>query len=397
MSSTTPVGVISTFQTPSRSRVPDLTYVEMAQQAALGALKAANMRPDDIDAVVFSMAPTFFMGVKDADRWAVDHIFGTGKPMFRVHTGGSTGGSAVHAAQALIASGMFRSVLIVGAEKLGETPDAQEILNLTFDAFYERDMPLSTNTSVALFCSRYMQKYGITQRDLAHAPVRQRGNAMKNPNAHLRGDITLDDVMDSPMIAYPLKLYDICPRSSQSAAMILGDLETTAAFQSRPAFVNGIGSTSDSYWLGDRMIPAARADVSELEIGGIAGREAMSRAGITRPVGQIQVAEFYDPYSLLGYLQLEQLGFCEKGKAPLLDADGAFDIDGGFVAVNPSGGTLCSNPIGVTGLARAIEAANQVMGTAGDIQVTGVHNAISSALGGMGQFANYTVFGDDHL
>src|SRR6516164_3617401 len=109
------VAVISTFQTPSRSRHPEVNYVEQAQQAAVGALKAASMRPDDIDAVVFSMAPTFFMGVADVDRWAIDHVFGAGKPFFRVHTGGSTGGSAVHAAYALVRSGMFGTVLIVGA------------------------------------------------------------------------------------------------------------------------------------------------------------------------------------------------------------------------------------------------------------------------------------------
>ncbi|ONH60448.1 acetyl-CoA acetyltransferase [Frankia sp. CcI49] len=389
------MGVISTFQTPARSRHPEVTYVEQAQQAAAGALRAAGMRPDDIDAVVFSMAPTFFMGVADADRWSIDHVFSAGKPFFRVHTGGSTGGSAVHAGYSLVRSGMYRSVLIVGAERLDETPDAQEILNLTFDVFYERDMPLSTNTTVGLMCSRYMAKYGITQEDLARAAVRQRGNATANANAHLKGHITVADVMASPMIAYPLKLYDICPRSSASAAMVIGNAEIIEAFQSRPAFINGIGSRSDTYWLGDRMVPTAFSDCGELGVAGPAGAEALRRAGITDPLHQIQVAEFYDPYTLLGYAQLEQLGFCEKGKAALLDADGMWDMHGGAVAVNPSGGTLCSNPIGVTGLIRAIEAANQVMGTAGDLQVSGVHRSISSALGGMAQFANFTVFGDD--
>ncbi|MFF2060106.1 thiolase family protein [Rhodococcus qingshengii] len=389
------VGVISTFQTPARSRHPEVNYVEQAQKAALGALHAAGMRPDDIDAVVFSMAPTFFMGITDVDRWAIDHVFGAGKPFFRVHTGGSTGGSAVHAAYGLVRSGFYSTVLIVGAERLDETPDAQEVLNLTFDAFYEREMPMSTNTSVGLMASRYMNKYGITQEQLALAAVRQRGNATKNPNAHLKGHITVDDVMASPLVAYPLKLYDICPRSSASAAMIVGNDEAIEAFQPKPAYINGIGSISDSYWLGDRLTPTSRSDASEFQIAATAGKEAFRRAGISDPLSEIQVAEFYDPYTLMGYLQLEQLGFCEKGKAPLLDEDGVWDMDGA-VAVNPSGGTLCSNPIGVTGLVRAIEAANQVMGNAGDTQVGGVRNALSSAIGGMAQFVNFTIFGDDH-
>jgi acetyl-CoA C-acetyltransferase len=389
------VGVISTYQTKFASRCEDQTFVEQAQEAAAGALRTAGMRPDDIDAVVFSLAPTHFMGVSDADQWAVDHVFGAGKPFFRIHTGGSTGGSAVHAALALIRSKMFRSVLIVGAERLGETPDAQEILNLTFDAFYERDMPLSTNTTVGLMATRYLHHYSLTERDLATVVVRQRRNASKNPYAHLKGDITVDDVLASPLIAHPLKLFDICPRSSGSAAMILGNRETVDAFQSRPAFINGYASISDTYWLGDRMTPMAPLDCSEMGISSVVGRECFAGTGITNPFEQIQVAELYDPYSLLGYVQLEQLGFCKPGRAPLLDADGTWDIDGGGVAVNPSGGTLCTNPIAVTGLVRAIEAANQVMGTAGEIQVSGVHNALSTAIGGMAQFTNATLFADD--
>jgi acetyl-CoA C-acetyltransferase len=389
------VGVIATHQSKFGSRNDDLTYVEQAQQVAAGALQTAGMRPDDIDAVVFSMAPTHFMGVSDADKWAIDHVFAAGKPFFRVHTGGSTGGSAVQAAVALIRSRMFRSVLVVGAERLGETPDAQEILNLTFDAFYERDMPLSTNTTVAIMATRYLHHYSLTPRDLATAVVRQRGNALKNPHAHLKGDINVDDVLASPLIAYPLRLFDICPRSTGSAAMILGDRETVDAFQTRPAFINGYASVSDTYWVGDRLTPMAPYDIREMGISSVIARECFGKSGITDPFNQIQVAELYDPYSLVGYTQLEQLGFCKPGHAVRLDLDGTWAMDGGGVAVNPSGGTLCTNPIAVTGLVRAIEAANQVMGSAGDLQIGGVHNAIATAIGGMAQFTNITLFGDE--
>jgi acetyl-CoA C-acetyltransferase len=387
--------VISTYQTPFASRHSESTFVEQAQEAAAGALRTAGMRPDDVDGVVFSMAPTHFMGVSDADQWAIDHVFAAGKPFFRIHTGGSTGGSAVHAATALIRSGMHRTVLIVGAERLGETPDAQEILNLTFDAFYERDMPLSTNTTVGLMATRYLHRYGLSPRDLATAVVRQRGNAMKNPYAHLKGNITVDDVLASPLVAYPLRLFDICPRSSGSAAMIVGGQEAIDAFQTQPAFVNGYASVSDTYWVGDRLTPMAPYDIQEMAITSVIARQCFEQAGITDPAKQIRVAELYDPYSLMGYVQLEQFGFCEPGRAPILDTEGAWDLDGDGVAVNPSGGTLCTNPIAVTGLCRAIEAANQVMGTAGQIQVSGVHNALATAIGGMAQFTNVTVFGDD--
>lgn len=387
------VAVLATYQSDFRTHHPELTFVEQAQQAAVGALSAARMSPDDVDAIVFSLAPTWFMGVADADRWSIDYIFGAGKPMMRVHTGGATGGSAVQAAYNLVRSGLHRSVLVVGAERIAETPDAQDVLNLIFDVFYERDMPLSTNTSVGLWASRYLQRYGQTQEDLARVAVRARRNAMRNPHAHLKGNFTVADVMASKVIAWPLKLFDICPRSSGSAAMIVGNMDMARRFATRPAFINGVASRTMTYWIGDRMTTAAGSDFIDFDLCESAARECYRQAGITDPVRQIPVTEIYDPYTLMTPVQLERLGFCERGMALRLERDGYWDVDGGAVAVNPSGGTLCTNAIAVAGLVRAIDAADQVMGNAGAMQVPNVTNAIASAVGGIAQFYNCTVFG----
>lgn len=389
------VAVLGCYESKFQLHDVQHTFVEQAQLAASGALQDAGMTPDDIDAIVFSLAPTHFMGVADADRWSTDYIFGAGKPMMRVHTGGATGGSAVQAAYNLVRSGLFRSVLIVGAERIAETPDAQNVLNLIFDIFYERDIPLSTNTSVALWATGYMHRYGVTQEDLARVVVRARRNAMRNPNAHLKGDISIDDVMSSRMIAYPLKLFDICPRSSGSAAMVVGNMEMAKRFRARPAFINGVASRTDTYWIGDRMAPTADCDFIDFELATIAARECYRGAGITDPLNQIQVAEFYDPYSIMPLLQLERFGFCSSGTAHRLEREGFWNCENGAVAVNPSGGTLCSNPIAVSGLVRAIDAARQVMGVAGAMQIPHVRNSMSSAIGGITQFCNCTVFGSE--
>src|SRR3974390_2360639 len=377
------VAVISTYQSDFRPSDPSKTFAEQAQEATVGAMKAVRMTPNDVDAIVFSLAPTFFMGVADADKWCVDYIFGAGKPMFRVHTGGATGGSAVHAGYTLVASGMARSVLIVGAERIAETPDAQKVLNLIFDPFYEREMPLSTNTTVALALSRYLQNHGLTEEDMAQAVVRTRGNAMSNPHAHLKGKIPIDDVMRSKPISLPLKLFDICPRSSGAAAMIIGTDAVAKRFQDRPAFINGLGGLTDTYWVGDRITPTSRTDWSSFKLVEYGTRGAYRMAGISDPMKQIQVAEFYDPYSCIGYMQLEHMGFCAPGVAARLDRQGVWDVERGQVAVCPSGGTLCTNPIAITGLVRAIDAANQIMGTAGEMQVKNVRNTLSTANGGV--------------
>jgi acetyl-CoA C-acetyltransferase len=390
------VAVLGTFETEFKTHHPNVTFVEQAQQAAVGALADAGMTPDDIDAIVFSLGPTWFMGVADADRWALDHVFGAGKPVLRVNTGGATGGSAVQTAYNLVRSGLHRSVLVVGAERMSETADAQDVLNLTFDSFYERDIPLSTNTAVALWATGYLHRYGLAPEDLARVAVRARRNALKNPHAHLKGEITVADVMASKLISWPFKLFDICPRSSGGAAMIVGNMALARRFRTRPAFINGVASRTTTYWLGDRMTPTTDTDHFDFQLVAMAARECLRRADIRDPLSQIQVTEFYDPYTVMTPVQLERFGFCNPGTALRLERDGYWNVDGGAVAVNPSGGTLCTNPIAVTGLVRAIDAARQVMGAGGTMQVARpVHNAVASSVGGMPQFYNCTVFGDE--
>ena len=171
------VAVIGVGETVFKTKIDDKTYVELAQDAAKAALDDAGLTPTDIDAIVFSMAPTQFMGVNDVDKWAVDSIWASGKPFMRVHTGGATGGSALHAGYAHVASGMYRTVLVVGADRVTETRDAQHILNLIWDPFYEQDFALNTVTMTALATQRYMYKYGTTEEQFARVVVRSRKNA----------------------------------------------------------------------------------------------------------------------------------------------------------------------------------------------------------------------------
>jgi acetyl-CoA C-acetyltransferase len=390
------VAVIGVGETPFKNNITDKTYVELSQDAAKSAIDDAGITPDEIDAVVFSMAPTQFMGVNDVDKWAVDSVWASGKPFMRVHTGGATGGSALHAGYAHVASGMFRTVLVVGADRVTETPDAQLILNLIWDPFYEQDFALNTVTMTALSTQRYMQRHGTTEEQYARVVVRSRKNAMKNPYAHLKGNITVEDVMNSPRISWPYKLFDICPRSAGGAAVVLANNEVTRERCSRPAFINGIGGLTSTVFMGDRVGPRADAELSSESEFITAGKEAYAQAGITNPIKQIQIVELYDPFSSIQFPQLESLGFCKPGEAQNLSDQGAFEIDA-MLSVNPSGGTLCSNPIGVTGLVRVADAALQIMGKAQGTQVKGVQNALSTAIGGSVQFVNCTVLGADYV
>lgn len=388
------VAIIGVGQTQFRSRFDEKSYPELAQEAATLALADSNLQPDQIDAIVFSMAPTTFMGVNDADKWAVDYAWARGKPFMRVHTGGATGGSALQAAHAHIASGQYGTVLVVGADRITETPDAQFVLNLIWDAFYEQDFALNTVTMTALATQRYMHKYGTSEEQYANVVVRARRNALNNPSAHLKGAIDINAVMASPRISWPYKLFDICPRSAGAAAVVVTSEALARERCTRPAFITGTSGVSNTVFMGDRMGPSAETDFADYSEVKQAARECYRQAGITDPMRQVQTVEIYDPFSSFQFPQLESLGFCPSGTAQHLSDEGVFDM-GGSVAVNPSGGTLCTNPIGVTGLVRAAEAARQVMNRAGAMQVPGVHNAIATAIGGSTQFFTVTMLSDE--
>lgn len=388
------VAIIGVGQTVFRSRSDEKTYPELTQEAVVLALRDSNLQPEQIDAVVFSMAPTTFMGVADADKWAVDYAWARGKPFMRVQTGGASGGSALQAAYAHVASGQYGTVLVVGADRITETPDAQLVLNLIWDPFYEQDFALNTVTMTALATQRYMHKYGTTEEQYARVVVRARQNALNNPSAHLKGVIDIDAVMASQRISWPYKLFDICPRSAGAAAVVISTESIAREHCTRPAFITGISGVSNTVFMGDRMGPHADTDFADFSELKQAARECYRQASITDLKRQVQTVEIYDPFSSFQFPQLESLGFCKSGTAQKMSDEGAFDMEG-ELAVNPSGGTLCTAPIGVTGLVRAAEAARQVMGKSEAMQVKNVHNAVATAIGGSTQFFTVTMLSDE--
>ncbi|PSR22929.1 MAG: acetyl-CoA acetyltransferase [Sulfobacillus acidophilus] len=386
--------IIGVGETDYQTRIPEQTYAELAQEAARKAIEDAHLSPGDIEAVVYSMAPTEFMGVTDADKWAIDAVFGRSKPFMRVHTGGATGGSAAQAGYMHVASGLYETCLVVGADKVSETPDAQFILNLIWDPFFERDFALNTITMAALQTVRHMAKYGTTEKDMAHVVVSSWKNAQRNPRAHLKGVLTIDAVLESPYFAWPLKRYDCCPRSSGAAAVVIASERVVRQKATRAAWISGVGGVANTVYMGDRMGGARDTDLcdwTELEL---AAREAYRQAKITDPVKELDVAEIYAPFSSNQLMGVAALGLSSHHQAGALTQEGFFDL-GGEVPVNPSGGTLCANPIAVTALVRVCDAALQVLGKAGGYQVPNVHAAVATGVGGSFQFQTCMVLTDE--
>ncbi|MCG2775374.1 MAG: thiolase family protein [Desulfobacterales bacterium] len=388
------VAIIGFGQSQFRYRRDDASYAELVQEAVLAALKDAGTGINDIQAVVFSLAPDSLIGIGNAERWCVDAIGASNKPFMRVNTGGSTGISSVQTGYYHIASGLFDCVLVAGADKVGESGDSQIILNKMWDPIYERQIPLNAINMLALSAVRYMHKYGMTERHMAMVTVKNRKNASKNPYAHLRKETTIEEVMASRVLCWPIKLFDACPQSSGGAAMILASEELAKRIVPQPAWIKGVGHSSETYYMGDRMGPAAVHDHADAFALGQSFSRAYAMAGIKNPAKEVDVAELYAPCSNTEYHAIDAAGLCKPGESINLMEEGYFNMDGPM-PVNPSGGTLCTNPIAVTAMVRVGEAALQVMGKAGERQVKGARTAIANGNGGDHQFFGTMVLGQE--
>ena len=379
------VAIVGVGQTEHRFRRDDVTYPELAREAVARALEHAGLDVDDIEAAVLALAPDALMGVAHAERWVADALGVAGKPFMRVNTGGSTGITTTQAAFYHVASGMFDCVLAAGADRVGESGDAQLVLNTMWDVLYERPFPLNAINMLALQAVRYMAKYGTTERHMALAAVKNRRHAMRNPHAHLRTEVTVEEVLASRVICWPIKLFDACPQSTGGCALLLCSEEFARRLPGPKAWIEGVGNCVETYFMGDRMGPRAEHDHADADALAEAIARAYRQAGIGDPRREIDVAELYAPFSNIELHAIEAARLCDKGQAGRLLEKGEFHL-GSRQPVNPSGGVLCANPIAVTAMVRVAEAALQVMGHAGERQVAGARTALATGIGGDHQF-----------
>lgn len=379
------VGIIGIGQSEFKAKRDDANYPELVREGVSRALGDCHRELEDMEAVVYSLAPDALLGIGNAERLGVDAVGARNKRFMRINTGGATGISSVITGWTHIAAGVCDVVLVAGADKVGESGDSQTILNKIWDPMYERALPLGTITMLAMSAVRAMDKYGMTEEDMARVTVKARANAARNDKAHLRKPVTIEEVMQSRYIAWPVKLLDACPQSSGGAAMVLASERYVKENKLDAVWISGVGHCSESYYMGDRMGNKIMADHADAHALGQSFLRSYKMAGITDPAKQVHVAELYAPFSNTEYHSIEAAGVCQLGESMGLMREGHFDI-GGRIPINPSGGTLCTNAIAVSALVRAAEIALQVWGRAGDHQIDGARVGIASGNGGDHQF-----------
>ncbi len=378
--------VLGIGQTKYESARNDVSIAGLVREAAHRALADADLSWGDVDAVVIGKAPDFFEGVMMPELYLADVLGCVGKPILRVHTAGSVGGSTALVAASLIQAGIHRRVLTVGFEKQSES-------NATWALSLPQPFSVSVNAGAGGYFSpiirRYMERSGAPKLIGCMVAYKDRRNALLNPYAHLhQHDLTFDKVVEAPMLWDPIRYSETCPSSDGACALIIGD-ELAGDTSSTPvAWIHGAAMRSEpnNFPGRDEVNPRASQDCAI---------DVFRQAGITNPRVEIDAVEIYVPFSWYEPMWLESLGFAERDEGWRMVEDGSTCLDGGDLPVNCSGGVLSSNPIGASGMIRFAEAALQVRGMAGEHQVDGARRALGHAYGGGAQYFAMWVVGSN--
>ena len=371
-----PCAVIGIGQTKHSTKRDDLSIAGLVREAALRALEDAGLGFRDIDAVVIGKAPDMFEGVMMPELYLADALGAVNKPMMRVHTAGSVGGSTAVVASHLIQSGIHERVLTLAFEKQSES-DAMWALSPKYP--FQPPLVAGAGGFFAPIVRSYMRRSSAPAEVGYMVAVKDRQNALKNPYAHLHmEDISLDTVRASPMLWDPIRYLETCPSSDGACAMVLASEGAAKRSPRNPAWVRGTAVRSEPAMFAgrDQVDPRAGRDCAA---------DVYKQAGITNPRKEVDAAELYVPFSWFEPMWLENLGFAELNQGWKLTLEGATAL-GGDLPINSSGGVLSTNPIGASGMIRFAEAALQVRGQAGAHQIDGARTAVGHAYGGASQF-----------
>ncbi|WP_420638940.1 thiolase domain-containing protein [Candidatus Poriferisocius sp.] len=378
--------VLGVGQTKYQTTRGDVSLPGLVREAAYRALEDAELGWEDIDAVVVGKAPDFFEGVMQPELFLAEALGAVGKPLLRVHTAGSVGGSTAVVAASLVQSGIHRRVLTLGFEKQSES-------NATWALSLPQPFSVSINAGAGGYFSpiirQYMARTDAPELIGCMVAFKDRQHALRNPYAHLQQhDLTFDQVVESPMLWAPVRFSETCPSSDGACALVLGDEAAGDASAKPVAWVHGAAmrSEANNFPGRDEVNPQASRDCAD---------DVFAQAGIADRRAEIDAVEMYVPFSWYEPMWLESLGFCEVGDGWKLVEEGATHLDGGDLPVNCSGGVLSSNPIGASGMIRFAEAALQVRGMAGDHQVDGARKAFGHAYGGGAQYYAMWIVGAD--
>ena len=362
------IAIVGAAESTRIGAVPDMAQIMLHADAALNAMADAGLKPSDIDGVacVGPMMPqqiAHYLGI--TPKW-VDGT-GVGGCSFMLH---------VRHAAAAIHAGYCKTVLIThgesGKSRVNGTPRPAEpqSLNGQFEAPFG---PMGPPTLFPIPVLRYMKTYGVTHEQMAQVAVVQREWAAKNPRAAFKDPITIDDVLNSKMIAYPFRLLQCCLVTDGGGALILTSSDRVKDFPTKPCYILGSGESVET------TMVSQMEDFTSSRAFRVAGPEAFRMAGIKH--SDVDHLMIYDAFAHLPMYGLEDLGFVKRGEAKdfIWERNTA---PGGKLPIKTNGGGLSYTHTGMYGMFALQESVRQVRGTA-PAQVPNVKISVAHGVGGM--------------
>jgi acetyl-CoA C-acetyltransferase len=380
-----PVAVIGIGKTPFGA-FPDQDLRSLAVTASREAMRDARVEPKQIEAFYLgNFAGPSFVGQSHLAPFIAGAMDMTHIPCTRVEAACASSGSAFFHGVSAVGAGLYDLVLVTGVEKMTsqETPRVAEILAMAGDCGSEGRAGATFPALFAMIARRHMHQYGTQKEHLAAVAVKNHANGAKNPGAHMRKVITLEQAMAGRPIADPLNVYDCSLVSDGAAAAVICSLDRVKEFTSNPVQVLGIAQTSD-------YVPLDRKeDITTFRAVRCAAAKAYTMAGIAPK--QIDVAEVHDCFTIAEIVAIEDLGFVPAGRGGFYTAEGA-TAPGGERPVNTSGGLKSKgHPVGATGVAQICDLVMQIRGDAGERQVKKHEIGLAQNLGGSGASCVVTI------
>jgi acetyl-CoA C-acetyltransferase len=335
---------------------------ELIFKAAGEAIQKARIRREDIDFVVVATADAYD-GITISNGLLAPAAGAYNRDSIRLENGG---GSALGSACAAILGGAAEIVMVSSADAV--TSDPIQISNKSYDPFFLRPIGMNYIISSAMIATKYMHRYHVTEYDYALMAAQDHSAAANNKFAHVKTEYSVEQILASPVISWPLHQHEICPVSSYgAAAIILASEEKAKSLCDRPIWITGFGMGSERYFNNWNHVAKLPGLVH-------AAQKAYKMAGIRNPRKQIQAVETCGFVAPLDLMQIEALGFCDQGEGKDLLRHGVLSPTGDL-PVNFSGGALCTNGLNSGGLFRTIQG---VMYLRGELSISkdNAHRAI---------------------
>ena len=357
---------------------------ELLADAGTACLDDAGVSPEAVEHIyVSNMASGEFEGQTGVSNALAHDLAAVPAYTQRVDQTSASGGAGIYTAWQSVASGASEMTLLVGGEKMthrttGEATDV--IASLTHPVEYKQGVTLPS--FAGLTARLYLDRFDAPRESLAKVAVKNHANGVRNPHAQFRTEIDVETAMEAPMVADPLRLYDFCPITDGSAALLFCPERIAGEYADEYAVVSGVGGATDTHVVHERVDPTTMGGVVE------SGKEAYEMAGVGPD--DVDVAELHDMFTILEFLQMEGLGFAPTGEAWRDVERGRTELDGEF-PINTSGGLKSKgHPLGASGVAQGYEIYKQLVGDAGERQVP-ADVGLACNVGGFGNCVTTTV------